>query len=637
MCGIAGFIDFTKTASTESLQAMVASLHHRGPDDSGAETFENEYCLIGFGQARLSIIDLSHGGHQPMHFKHLSCVFNGEVYNYQEIKDELIALGHEFSSNSDTEVILHAYDEWGLDAVHRFIGMFVFTIYNREKNTLSISRDRAGVKPLYYFRSGDHFLFGSELKALMAHPNFKKEIAPEVLAEYLQYGYIAAPNSIFKETFKLEPGHHLTIDLSSKKIEIEKYWDPSTFYSQPKLKLSYDEAKNQLHELMKSACQYRMVADVPVGVFLSGGYDSTAVTSILQGQSQEKIKTFTIGFEEGNNEAPFAKETAEYLGTDHTEYFCSTEEAQEIIKDLPFFYDEPFGDSSAIPTILVSKLAKQKVTVALSADAGDELFFGYNSYFQQASNLNKLKKVPKAFKPAMALMAPLAKSWIKNEATAHKASSFLASLNTSENVEAAKLFYYAKRKPEEYIAKLLTIKPEPRELKAKASQVKNLSQAEDSFMLADYQDYLQNDILTKVDRATMSVSLEGREPFLDHRLLEFSARLPLSFKYQDGSKIGKDILRDIVHEYVPREMMERPKTGFSIPVLEWLRKDLFFLQEKYLSEEALQWSGLLNVPFVLAEIRRFNERKMHYSPVIWYILMFQMWYDQWINKAEVNA
>lgn len=632
MCGIAGFIDYTKKASTENLKAMVASLHHRGPDDSGAETFENEYCLIGLGHARLSIIDLSHGGHQPMHFKHLSCVFNGEVYNFREIKDELIALGHEFTSNSDTEVILHAYDEWGLDAVHRFIGMFVFTIYNRVTNTLSVSRDRAGVKPLFYFQSEDHFLFGSELKALMSHPNFKKEIAPEVLAEFLQYGYVAAPNSIFKGTFKLEPGHHLTINLSSKRMEIEKYWDPYTYYSQPKLELSYDEAKHQLHELMKSACQYRMVADVPVGVFLSGGYDSTAVTSILQRQSQEKIKTFTIGFEDGNNEAPFAKETAEYLGTDHTEYFCSTKEAQEIIKDLPFYYDEPFGDSSAIPTILVSRLAKQKVTVALSADAGDELFFGYRSYFQQLRNLNTLKKVPKVIKPWMSLMAPHVKNWFRNEAAAHKASSFLASLNLSKNVEAARLYYYAKRKPEEYIAKFLNAKPDSKNYEKDMIRAKNLGQAEDFFMLNDYQDYLQNDILTKVDRATMSVSLEGREPFLDHRLLEFSARLPLGFKYGNRSKIGKDILRDIVHEYVPREMMERPKAGFSIPVLKWLRKDLYFLQEKFFSEKALATSGLFNVPFVMAEIKKFNEEKMHYTPIIWYILMFQMWYFRWIKE-----
>ena len=632
MCGIAGYIDFNKNTSDGILEKMVASLDHRGPDDRGAEVYDNKFASVGFGQARLSIIDLSHGGHQPMHYQHFSCVFNGEVYNYLEVKEELVALGHQFVSNSDTEVILHAHAEWGLQAVHRFIGMFIYCIYDKQKNTVSVTRDRAGVKPLYFYQTEALFLFASELKALMAHPDFKKEIDPQVLPEYLQYGYIAAPNSIFKSTKKLEPGHHLLIDLASSQTIQEKYWDPTAFFKKDKLKLSYEAAKKELHDLLKSACQYRMVADVPVGVFLSGGYDSTAVTSILQAQSKEKIKTFTIGFEEGNNEAPFAKETAAYLGTEHTEYYCSTKEAQEIVKDLPYFYDEPFGDSSAIPTILVSRLAKQKVTVALSADAGDELFFGYNSYFQQTNNLGKLNKVPSLFKPLMKTFAPLAAALVSDEAKAHKASSFLSSLDSSNNAQAAKLFYKAKRKPESYIAQFVKRKESPKTDVALEINAEDFHQAEDLFMAMDYTDYLQNDILTKVDRATMSVSLEGREPFLDHRLLEFAARLPLSYKYKEGAKIGKDILRDIGHEYVPKEMMERPKSGFSIPVLNWLRKDLYHLQEEYLSEEALNWSGLLNVPFVLQELKKFNAGTMHYSPIIWYILMFQMWYKKWMQQ-----
>lgn len=630
MCGIAGYIDFKRKTADDNLEKMVASLHHRGPDDRGAETYKNQFGTIGFGQARLSIIDLSHGGHQPMHYQHLSCVFNGEVYNYREIKVELVALGHQFTSNSDTEVILHAHAQWGLQAVHRFIGMFVYAIYDKQKNIVSITRDRAGVKPLYFYQTENLFLFGSELKALIAHPDFKKEIDPQVLPEYLQYGYISAPNSIFINTQKLEPGHHLVIDLASHQTSLQKYWDPTEYFKKDKLDLSYDSAKEQLHDLLKSACQYRMVADVPVGVFLSGGYDSTAVASILQAQSKEKIKTFTIGFKEGNNEAPFAKETAAYLGTDHTEYYCSTKEAQEIVKDLPYFYDEPFGDSSAIPTMLVSKLAKQKVTVALSADAGDELFFGYNSYFQQATNLTKLNKVPALFKPLLNSLAPLAGALVSDEAKAHKASSFLSSLDESNNVQAAKLFYKAKRKPESYIAEFLKSKVSPSSDVAAKINFKDFHQTEDVFMAMDYTDYLQNDILTKVDRATMSVSLEGREPFLDHRLLEFAARLPLSYKYKEGAKIGKDILRDIVHEYVPKKMMERPKSGFSIPVLNWLRKDLYHLQEEYLSEESLNWSGFLNVPFVSEELKKFNAGKMHYSSIIWYILMFQMWYKKWL-------
>lgn len=630
MCGIAGYIDFNKSTSDGVLEKMVASLQHRGPDDQGAEVYDNKFGSVGFGQARLSIIDLSHGGHQPMHYQHLSCVFNGEVYNYREIREELVALGHKFITHSDTEVILHAYAEWNLACVDRFIGMFAYVIYDRDKKRISITRDRAGVKPLYFYQTENLFLFGSELKALIAHPNFEKELDTQVLPQYLQYGYIAAPNSIFKNTQKLEPGHHLIIDLASHQTTLEKYWDPMEYFKKNKLDLSYDSAKEVLHDLLKSACLYRMVADVPVGVFLSGGYDSTAVASILQAQSKEKIKTFTIGFEEGNNEAPFAKETASYLGTDHTEYYCSTKEAQEIVKDLPYYYDEPFGDSSAIPTMLVSKLAKQKVTVALSADAGDELFFGYNSYFKQTNNLEKLNRVPTLVKPLLKTFAPVAQLIFKDEAKKHKSASFLSSLDASNNTQATKLFYKAKRKPENYIAKFLKSKEFPRADFAKEINTEDFHQAEDVFMAMDYTGYLQNDILTKVDRATMSVSLEGREPFLDHRLLELTARLPLKYKYKAGAKVGKDILRDIVHEYVPKEMMERPKSGFSIPLLNWLRKDLYHLQEEYFSEEALNWSGLLDVPFVLKELKKFNDGTMHYSPIIWYILMFQMWYKRWL-------
>lgn len=631
MCGIAGFIDFNERIEGRALESMVNSLHHRGPDDNGSEIFKSDHAIIGFGQARLSIIDLSHGGHQPMHFKELTLVFNGEIYNYLEIKQELISLGHTFSSNSDTEVILHAYDQWGLEAVHRFIGMFVFVIYDSEKNRVTITRDRAGVKPLYYSFVEGLLLFASELKALMAHPRFNKEIAKEVLPDYLHYGYIPAPHSIFKDTYKLQAGHHLVLELESQNLSIDKYWDASDYFAQPKLTLSYVEAKEELHDLLRSACQYRMVADVPVGVFLSGGYDSTAVTAILQSHSQEKLKTFTIGFEEGNNEAPFAKETAAHLGTDHSEYYCTTQEAQDLVREIAHYFDEPFGDSSAIPTMLVSKKAREKVTVALSADAGDELFFGYNSYFQQTKNLQKLRQVPNFLKPYLSSLSPWASNLMRNEAKAHKVSSFLASLHQDPNEEASRIYYYARRKPSHYIDQFFSHGQNTDSKKNVI--VHRLEQPEDGFMLMDYQDYLQNDILTKVDRATMSVSLEGREPLLDHRLLEFAARLPLEFKYTKGAFIGKNILRDIVHEYVPKEMMERPKAGFSIPVLHWLRNDLVHLQKEFLSEEALAWSGLWNVPFVLSEVKRFNQGKLHYGPIIWYIVVFQMWYKRWIHNS----
>ncbi|KFD40149.1 asparagine synthase [Schleiferia thermophila str. Yellowstone] len=630
MCGIAGFVDFKKTTTHSTIEKMVKSMHHRGPDDEGLEIFHTSSADIGLAQTRLSIIDLSQLGHQPMHYKHLSVVFNGEIYNYKEIKNELEKLGHSFLTTSDTEVLIHALYEWGNKAVDKFIGMYSYCLYDRDRETVTITRDRSGVKPLYYYYKNGLFLFGSELKALMAHPGFEKDIEISVLPLYLQYGYIPAPYSIFKNCYKLNPGHHLTFNISSGELASIQYWDASSYYKKPKLNISYIEAKEEIHKLLKSACNYRMVADVPVGVFLSGGYDSTAVTAILQGHRTEKIKTFTIGFEEGNNEAPFAKETALFLGTDHTEYYCTTKQAQEIIPNLPFYFDEPFGDSSAIPTTLVSQLARQQVTVALSADGGDEVFCGYHSY----SNLNKYQRlldwIPNFLKPyardtGFFLIKVLP---FLHESAKHKLDTFCKAIHPDQFLQAAVLFQQMNEKPVNYInnffKKNIIAKSSPFQIEPHGFQ-----HPLDIAMAIDYRVYLQNDILTKVDRATMSVSLEGREPLVDHRLFEFSAQLPFDFKYNGTT--GKRILKDIVHDYIPKEMMDRPKTGFSLPINQWLRKDLSFLIEEYLSQEALKSSGIFNEKFIAGEIQRFKDMKMHYTSIIWYLLMFQMWFRKWIN------
>lgn len=629
MCGITGFVDFSNTSKIDQLESMVQTLNHRGPDDFGAEILDFKETAIGFGQTRLSIIDLSSGGHQPFHYKHFSMVFNGEIYNYKEIKEELNNLGHQFVSTSDTEVILHAVSEWGLEAVHKFIGMFVYVIFDRNKNRISLSRDRAGIKPLYYFQNDEVFLFGSELKSIMAHPKFEKQIDEKVLPFYFQHGYIAAPFSIFKKCYKLEPGHHLILDLQNKKTKKIKYWDVFDFYKKPKLKITYDEAKEKLHTILISACNYRMVADVPVGVFLSGGYDSTAVTAILQADKNSKLKTFTIGFEEGNNEAPFAKKTSEYFGTDHTEYICTTKEAQELISDLPYFFDEPFGDSSAIPTTLVSKLAKGKVTVALSADAGDEIFCGYNSYFELYGNLKKIEKIPNALKPIAGFVGKnvLGNVSSSDSAKLYKISAALQSLNRNDNIQAKNIFQKSNEKPTAYLKKFFEKNIVPYQSSFDIDSV-GFQHPIEVAMAIDYKSYLQNDILTKVDRCTMSVSLEGREPFLDHRIVEFVAQLPFDFKYKDG--VGKRILKDIVHDYIPKEMMDRPKTGFSLPISKWLRGDLKYLIDTHMNPESLAASGLFNVPFVTEQIDKFNNNKLHYTPIIWYTLMFQMWYKKWM-------
>ena len=630
MCGIAGFIDFGKKSSAEMLRNMVGTMQHRGPDDSGIDIFENNEALIGFGQARLSIIDLSAAGHQPMHFKHLSIVFNGEIYNYKEIKAELLNKGRTFNTQTDTEVILQSFDEWGKSCVHRFIGMFAFVIYDRNTNSILACRDRAGVKPFYYYRKDNLILFGSELKAIMAHPQFKKIIDESVLPNYFQYGYIAAPYTIFKNTHKLQPGHYLELDLGSQELKLEKYWDLRSFYVKPRLTLDYQEIKEEVKSLMQSSFDYRMVADVPVGVFLSGGYDSTAVTAMLQSKSSRALKTFTIGFEEGNNEAPFARETAHFLGTDHTEYICTTKEAQEIIPTLPFYFDEPFGDSSSIPTILVSKLAKQHVTVALSADAGDEIFGGYQSYFKLASYMKNIEQLPNLAKGSWTKKTAsyiLNNKLISDSIFVHQVGGVLDVMSLDNNAQTAALFKYMAEKPKGYIANIFKkkINSRPSSFNMDTRDFQNPLEVA---MCIDFNSYLPNDILTKVDRATMSVSLEGREPLLDHRLASFVAQIPLTYK-TDGIT-GKKILKDIVHDYVPKEMMDRPKSGFSLPIYSWLRGDLSYLIDEFLSEEALKKSDLFNVDFLLGEIKKFKQNKLHYNPIIWHLLMFQMWYNKWM-------
>ncbi|HNN72593.1 MAG TPA: asparagine synthase (glutamine-hydrolyzing), partial [Ferruginibacter sp.] len=403
MCGISGFADFTKQTGKNVLEKMNRIMAHRGPDGEGYAMYQPAAATVGFGHLRLSIIDLSEGGKQPKTFRHLHITFNGEVYNYTEIKKELEKLGHQFDSHSDTEVILHAYAEWGAAALQRFIGMYAFVIYDEEKQKLFACRDRAGVKPFFYYWKNGLFLFGSELKALMQHPGFEKVIDTNAAAAFMQYAYIPTPHCIFRHTHKLKPGHYLELDLNRRSIQTTQYWNVYDAYNKPILNISLPDAITETEKILTKAFQYRMVSDVPVGVFLSGGYDSACVTALLQKGSTEKIKTFTIGVPDaGLNEAPYAKETAARLGTDHTEYYCTEKEALEIVPKLPFFYDEPFADSSAIPTSLVSRIAREKVTVALSADAGDEIFAGYNRYDYMLKYGKRLQRIPRMMRRSAA-------------------------------------------------------------------------------------------------------------------------------------------------------------------------------------------------------------------------------------------
>lgn len=627
MCGLVGFVDFTENSNIEILNHMVSILNHRGPDDNGAEIYDLGYAVVGLGHTRLSIMDISPAGHQPMHFEHLRIVFNGEIYNFNEIKMDLIQLGHQFKSESDTEVILHAYYEWGDNCVDKFIGMFAFVILDSNSNELTIIRDRAGVKPLYYYWENDLFLFASELKAFHKHPSFIKKINKSAVFQYFDFGFIPSPNCIFENCKKLNPGLILKLDLKTKKSELKKYWDVLDAYRLPKLNISYQEAIAKVEKLLQSACEYRMVADVPVGVFLSGGYDSSLVTAMLQKNRSTKLKTFTIGFADGTDEIPFAKAIAEHIGTYHTDFYCTPKEAQDIIKTLPFYYDEPFGDSSAIPTILVSKLAKKDVTVALSADGGDEIFAGYTYYNSYINNIKTLTKIPKFAFNITGKILSLLNLFITNYSLKNKFAALSDILKSDKHKLAQNLqkSYFSIEKT--LSQKLLNFE----RLDQKLIFDNNFSKCNDNLSAAlaiDYTFYLQNDILTKVDRATMSVALEGREPFLDHRIIEFVAQLPTDFKIKDTQK---KILKDILYNYVPKELMDRPKTGFSLPIDSWLKKDLAYLLDENLNERSILETGLFNNEYVKQLRKDFDQNKLNNSTMIWKLLQFQLWYKEWMR------
>ncbi len=635
MCGISGFVDYSKTSDKNILEKMNRMLAHRGPDGEGYAMFQTDNASVGLGHRRLSIIDLTAGGSQPKTFQNLHITFNGEVYNYEEIKNELEVLGHFFDSHSDTEVVLHAYHEWGSDALQKFTGMFAFVIYDDAAQKLFACRDRAGVKPFFYHQMNDLFLFGSELKALLQHPKFEKYINIDAVAAYMKLGVIPTPHCIFQNTYKLKPGHFLEIDIKQNTLTTKQYWNVYDAYNKPTLNIDFPEALSETEKILTKAFNYRMVSDVPVGVFLSGGYDSSCVTALLQKNCTEKIKTFTIGMPDaGLNEAPYAKDIASYLGTDHTEVYCTQKEALEIVPQLPFYYDEPFADSSAIPTMLVSKIAREKVTVALSADAGDEVFAGYGKYDYMLHYGKKLNSVPgfvrKVAAGIMHAVSPNVipvfnkkylfesryeklKGLLKNPSD----KNILKSISTAIN--------------DNTIARLFKIKTSILQTGFDSEELLESNYNSLAYTMAiDYQTYLLDDILQKVDRATMSASLEGRDPFLDHNIIEWAAQLPMKYKYNNGNK--KFILKEIVHKYLPKEMMDRPKMGFGIPLANWLNSDLKKYVDLYFDTDFVIKQNIFDIKEIQRIKKAFYEDNTERADIVWYILMFQMWYDKWINN-----
>jgi asparagine synthase (glutamine-hydrolysing) len=634
MCGIAGFLDFKKRSDEITLKKMSSCLQHRGPDGEGVFFAKTNDAAIGLGHRRLSIIDLSSAANQPMHYAGLHLVFNGEIYNYNEIRNELISLGHQLLTHSDTEVILHSWQEWGERCISKWHGMFTIALFDEKKKELICIRDRAGVKPFYYYFEDGLFLFGSELKSLVAHPGFKKEMNTDAVASFLQYGYISSPHCIYNCTYKLPPGHILRFDLSLNSMNVKQYWNVYDYYNKPKISISFNEAVEETEKILSQSFLYRMVADVPVGVFLSGGYDSSCVTALLQKESTSKIKTFTVGSTDKKiDEAPFAKKIAEHLGTDHTEYYCTPKEALDIIPDLPYYYDEPFADSSAIPTILVSRLARQKVTVALSADAGDEIFAGYNRYDYLLKHGKKLQAMPGVMRKAVASVMEAVSS--ENIPYFNRQYNFHSRYQKLRNLlRDPSPFQMMKNLSQVFSVEEIGDLFNGRVVELRTAHISDelLQKFYDplSYMMAiDYQTYMVDDILQKVDRATMSVSLEGREPFLDQSIIEWAATLPNDYKYHNGIK--KYILKEIVYKYIPKEIMERKKMGFAIPIENWLQGELKGLVQEYLSDEYLNKHGLFNSEYIYNLTRSFFNGRKDLHLKIWYLLMFQMWHERWIN------
>ncbi|MEQ9620242.1 MAG: asparagine synthase (glutamine-hydrolyzing) [Deltaproteobacteria bacterium] len=644
MCGIVGIWSPNNKINREVLISMTNTLSHRGPDDSGIY-IDEEYSL-GLGHRRLSVLDQSPLGHQPMANDNESIwvTYNGEIFNFKDIRKELIQKGYKFKSNTDTEVIVKSFEEWGIECVNKFIGMFAIGIWDSRVKKLYLIRDRAGVKPLYYYFKDGLLLFGSELKALMKYPKFNKDIDLNALPLYLKYGYVPAPFTIFKDTYKLKPGHYLCFKENNP--EQIKYWDIVDSYLKGPLKKSEDEIEEELEDLLIDSFRYSLVSDVPVGIFLSGGIDSTTLTAFLSKNVDNQLKTFSIGFHENSyNEAEWAKKIANYLGTDHTEYYLSAKEAFEIVGKLPEIYDEPFADNSGIPTYLLSNLTRNNVKVALSADGGDELFCGYTRYI----NLNKLNslicRLPEFVTSSLikgfdlinpAVIENLYRNFkfalpdIANSRDKYdKARHVLREIKNGELADMYKTAVSIWMSQD-----LMEVMRHKGSVDGCTYFDKTFHELESRNLLekmraTDFKTYLTDDILTKVDRATMSVGLEGRVPFLDHRLVEYSARIPVSLLYKNNQ--SKYVLRKLLYKHVPPKFLERPKQGFSIPLHNWLKKDMSELLKHYLSVDKLTKDNIFNPHAVDRLIKDYMKGSSININKLWSILMFEMWKERWLD------
>ena len=626
MCGICGFVSKEKI-NLEQLNHMNDTMIHRGPDDHGAEIYSlNQEYNVGMAQRRLSILDLSPLGHQPMHSKdgRVTVVYNGEIYNFLELKEQLKQ--YEFVSACDTEVILAAYLEWGIDCIRKLNGMFAIAIFDRETREVFLARDRIGKKPLYYWYQDQNLVFASELKPIMACPGFQKTIRTEVLGRFLYHQYINAPDSIFEKVYKLEPGSILKF--SGGEIAIWKYWSVRDVYAKQKAlgTASYEEAKEELRSILKTAVKERMIADVPLGAFLSGGYDSSLVTAIAQEISDDPVKTFSIGFHvERFNEAKYAKEVAAYLGTRHTEMYIDETQMLGLVDSIPLYYDEPFADSSQIPSMLVSELARKEVTVALTGDGGDEFFCGYNNYMlvQQAQKLDMLGQFTHGV-----LNFPGIRKLNLMDKLPSKVKIIASNRDRETKTQFGSEHYF------ELVNKMIRRESLPICYPIESSyQEKDWQERR---MLLDMDTYLPGDILCKVDRASMKYSLETRCPILDTRVMEYAYRLPHAYKIQKGCK--KRILKDIVYDYIPKELLERPKVGFAVPLDQWLRGPLKEQLLDVSNEDFLKGQEIFNTDTIHSLLEHYfatgdggPASGRNYSKFVWSYFVFQKWYQQYMR------
>jgi asparagine synthase (glutamine-hydrolysing) len=644
MCGIAGMVDWRAATPADALrsiaEAMIETVRHRGPD--AGEVWVEAEGGVALGQRRLAIIDLSPGGAQPMHSadRRFVITFNGEIYNYRDIRGELQAAGHSMRSDSDTEVLLEACALWGVEAaIERAIGMFAFALWDRKTRSLILARDRLGIKPLYYAATPERVLFASQLKAFRPTPHWKPTIDADAVVGYLRHAYIAQPRTIYREAEKLAPGHILTLregsmpspkcfwDLRGIAIAGQRRNDPAP---------DAQEATDRLDGLLRDSVKLRMIADVPLGAFLSGGIDSSTVVALMQAQSTRPVKTFSIGFHEGGyDEAHCAKQVAAHLGTDHTEFYVEPRHALDVIPHLADWFDEPFADPSQIPTYLVSELTRKHVTVALSGDGGDELFAGYNRYVWAERLARAVNLVPRPLRgaSATALRALAPQTW--NRLFAFVPASWRPALPGDKLHKITTLL--DNPQPDAIYRRLVSQWERPDEIAAAGQEPRG--PLWDPTIAQDFPDlvprmqfldmitYLPDDILTKVDRATMAVGLEGRVPLLDHRVVAYSWSLPLEFKLRGGR--SKWLLRQVLDRYVPRPLIDRPKMGFGVPIDAWLRGPLREWAESLLTPARLASDGFVRVEPVRRAWQEHLEGSRNWQYPLWTVLMLQAWRARW--------